>query len=91
MKIEQYFIEAFKTYLPYGLNIAYKKFKDQPSIHLSVPYSNLGKSAAKIIRDNYENLQETLPEIFSQKFVTAYSRNRNLKDMLVSTKIRINS
>ena len=90
LDIEQYFIEAFKSYLPYGLNIAVKKFKDTGSIHLSVPYSNLGKSAANIIRAHYKDLQEKLPVIYSQQFVSAYSRNKNLKDLLVSSKIRIN-
>ena len=91
LNIEQYFIEKFKTYLPYGLNIAVRKFKDITSIHLSVPFSNLGTSAANIIRAHYEDLQKSLPGVFSHKFVTAYSRNKNLKDMLVSSKIRTNS
>ena len=88
--IEQYFIRAFKSYLPYGLNISVAKHKDAPSIHFSVPYSQLGQSASKIIRHHYENLQKDMPEIFGAKFVTAYSRNRNLKDILVSSKIRAN-
>ena len=91
LQIEQYFIETFKSYLPYGMNIAVKKFKDQQSIHFSVPFSILGKSAAKIIRDHYKDLQVILPEAFPQEFVAGYSRSKNLKDMLVSTKIRVNS
>ena len=88
LDIEQYFIGAFKTYLPYGMNIAVKRYKDTPTIHFSVPYSRLGNSAAKIIRGHYKNLQENLPEIFASDLVTAYSRNQNLKDILVSAKIR---
>ena len=88
LEIEQYFIAAFKSYLPYGLNVATKNHRDIPSIHFSVPFSGLGKSAAKIVRSHYTNLQETFPEIFSSKLTTAYSRNRNLKDMLVSARIR---
>lgn len=88
LDIEQYFISAFKTYYPYGLNIAVKNHKDAPNIHFCIPYSNLGHSAAKIVRTHYQNLQETLPEVFGSKFVTAFSRNRNLKDMLVSTKLK---
>ena len=89
--IERYFIKAFKTYLPYGMNVSAEKFKDTPSIHLCVPYSKLGNEAAKIVRSHYKDLQENLPEIFPAKMVAAYSRNKNLKDMLVSTKIRTNS
>ena len=90
LDIEQYFISAFKSYLPYGLNVAVRNYKDIPSIHFSVPFSGLGKSASKIVRSHYSNLQEIFPEIFASKMCTAYSRNRNLKDMLVSAKIRVN-
>ena len=90
LDVEQYFIETFKSYLPYGLNIAMKKFNDTPKIHFSVPFSILGKSAANIIRSHFNDLKQSLPEIFPQELVTAYSRNKNLKDMLVSAKIRVN-
>jgi len=87
LDVEQYFIETFKSYLPYGLNIAVKKFKDTPKIHFSVPFSILGNSAAKIIRSHFNHLKENLPGIFPQELVTAYSRNKNLKDILVSSKL----
>ena len=88
LDVEQYFIQTFKSYQPYGLNIAVKKFKDTIPIHLSLPFSHLGISAAKIIRAHFNDLKQKFPEIFHQELVTAYSRNKNLKDMLVSTKIR---
>ena len=89
LDIEQYFIRSFKSYQPYGMNIATQRFKDTPSIHLCVPYSGLGSLAAKIVRTHYNELQENLPGIFTANMVTAYSRNKNLRDMLVSTKIRV--
>ena len=88
LDIEQYFISSFKCYQPYGLNVAIKKYKDIPGIHFIVPYSKLGQTAARIVKSHYENLQESLPEIFGSKFITAFSRNRNLKDLLVSAKIK---
>ena len=88
LDIEQYFIDSLKTYLPYGLNIAKKQYKDVSSIHFSAPYSRLGLAAAQIVRAHYKELQENLPQIYSAKMVAAFSRNRNLKDMLVSTKIK---
>ena len=88
LKIEQYFIEAFKSYLPYGLNVAVKKHKDSLPIHYSVPFSGLGKKASKIVRKHYKDLQALMPDIYPFEVVSAYSRNRNLKDMLVSSKIR---
>ena len=88
LEIEQFFIDSFKTYKPYGLNIALKKHKDTPSIHFGVQYSNFGKSASKIVSEHYEKLQEKLPKIFTSKLVCAYSRNKNLKDLLVSSKLK---
>lgn len=88
LETEQFFIEAFKSYLPYGLNIATKKYKDTPSIHFSAPYSGLSKSAARIIRTHYEHLQEQFPQTFPANLVSAYCRNKNLKDMLVSTRLK---
>ena len=35
LEIEQYFITAFRSYLPYGLNIAVKNYKDAPKMHFS--------------------------------------------------------
>ena len=87
-EIEQFFIAAFKTYLPYGLNIATKKYKDTLPIHFSAPYSGLAKLASNIVKTHYKNLQAQMPETFPFEVVSAYSRNRNLKDMLVSAKIR---
>ena len=65
-----------------------KKHKDVPSIHFSVPYSNFGKAANKIVDTHFKELQKHLPDIFPPKLVCAYSRNKNLKDLLVSSKIR---
>ena len=87
-EIEQYFIDALKTYRPYGLNVAVKRHKDTPSVHYSVKYSNLGKAAGKIVRSHYMKLQESLPDVFSSKLVCTYIRNKNLKDMPVSAKIK---
>ena len=87
-EIEQFFIAAFKTYLPYGLNIAVKRYKDTLPIHFSVPYSGLAKLASNVVKSHYKDLQAQMPEIFPFEVVSAYSRNRNLKDMLVSAKIK---
>ena len=86
--IEQYFIETLKTYLPYGLNITIRRQKDVPNIHLILPYSGLATMAVKTIRTHYEQLQEHYPDIFQSSLLTAYSRNRNMKDSLVSAKLR---
>lgn len=87
---EQHFIRAFKSYLPYGINISLDKFTDSRTIHLSIPFSEGSRLAANIIREHFIELQKLLPHAFPHFMVTAYSRNKNIKDMLVSSKIRNN-
>lgn len=87
-EIEQYFIRTLKTYLPYGLNIATTRFKDAPTSHLSIPYSGLASMAVRTIRKHYKQLQERKPHIFHGTMIAAFSRNKNIKDSLVSAKIR---
>ena len=87
LEIEQYFIRSFKTYLPYGMNISQTKFHDSPVIHFNVPYSTQSNAASKIVRTHFQELQNRMPDTFNQYVVTAFSRNKNLKDMLVSSKL----
>lgn len=86
-KIEQFFIEKFKSYLPYGINRAFKKFKDTPIIPFVVPYSSSGSQAVQIAKTHFENLQENLPQIFPHNVVASFNRNKNLKDLLISSKL----
>ena len=66
-EIEQYFIRLFKTYSPYGLNIAQNKYKESPTIQFIVPYSGLATEAFNII------FQET----YVQKTSTETIHNNN--------------
>ena len=87
-EIEDYFMKKMKTYAPYGLNIAIRKQKDAPAVHFIVPYSATAARAAKIVKRHYLKLQECMPLDFDLPLLTAYSRNKNLKDTLVSAKIK---
>lgn len=88
LEIEQYFIKTLKTYAPYGMNIATRKYNDLPTIQFITPYSELSVRATKIVKKYYEELQERMPHIFHHKLISAFSRNRNIKDSLVSAKIK---
>jgi hypothetical protein len=88
LDIEQYFIKTLKTYAPYGMNLATQKYDDLPTIQFISPYSGLAMKATKIVKKHYEELQQHIPHIFYSKFIAAYNRNRNIKDSLVSAKIR---
>ena len=86
-EIEQFFISKFKTYLPYGLNKAYKRFDDVPSMHFIVPYSSTATMAAKIVKEHFQKLQDSMPNVFPHNVIAAYSRNKNLNDLVVSSKL----
>jgi hypothetical protein len=88
LDIEQYFIRILKTYRPHGLNIAQRKFDDSPAIHLILTYSGISKKASKIVEKHYKSLQDNMPDIFSDVLVTAYQRNKNIGDNLVSSKLK---
>ena len=88
LEIESFFIKKLKTYTPYGLNIVNRKQKDAPAIHLIIPYSALAAKAAKIVKNHYQKLQERMPHVFQKPMITAYSKNKSIKDTLVSAKIR---
>ena len=87
-EIEQHFIREFKTYLPYGLNLAVTKQKDSKFIHFSAPYSALCKKASQVIRKHFYDLQSKMPEVFPHYLITGFSRNKNLKDNFVSAKLK---
>ena len=87
IEIEQYFIGLFKTYQPHGLNLTHTNYKDSPKIHFIVPFSNLATKASQIVRQNYHDLQNKMPNVFSETLITAYKRNPNFGDMLVSSQM----
>ena len=55
---------------------------------LTIKYSSTAKFASHKIRSLFTQLKETLPAAFGHKFITAYERNKNLKDFLCSSLIR---
>ena len=91
LEIEQYFIGLLKTYQPFGLNISKRKHSESPTVQFVVPYSGLAIKASKIVRDHFLNLQEKLPDVFPEAMITAYKHNKNIGDMLVSSKVKCNT
>jgi hypothetical protein len=87
-RIESDLIKRFKTYAPYGLNKAVKGVTDIPTLPFIAPFSTLAKRAAGIVREAYHQIQAEFPEHFPGRFVAAYSKNKNLKDIVTSSKLR---
>lgn len=50
-----------------------------------IPYSQHAGTISRLVRETYKQLQVECPGIFTSRFITAYSRNKNLKEMVVST------
>ena len=86
-KREDYWIECLNTVHPHGLNRTSQQSK-QGLLPLVIPYSSTAPAVSKIVRKHYEELQTSFSKTFKAKFITAYSRNPNLKDSLVSSKMK---
>ena len=83
---EQFWIEKLNTLSPDGLN---KKFELPPPLPFVIPLSDNTGMIAKIVREIYSELKLDLPcAFFRRKFITAFRRNKNLKDILVSAAIK---
>ena len=82
---ESKWITRLKTRQPGGLNIREDSFDIIPFV---IRFSHQGKTIAKLAKATYKLLQSAYPDIYTPRFITAFSKNKNLKDMLVSTKLQ---
>ena len=83
-KHESFFIKKLKTMYPLGIN---EKLEENGTLAFPVSYSATASAVAKHVRETYGLLQEAYPKHLKNKLVTAFKRNKNLKDMLVSSKL----
>ena len=86
--IEAYVIKNLKTYMPYGLNKKVIGVKNIPIIPFVAPYCKISQNAAKLAHIYYDHLQDKFPTIFTSRFVAAYSSNKNIRNHLVSNKVK---
>ena len=83
-KHESFFIEKLKTMTPDGINEKLEKFG---VLTFPVLYGNTSVSVTRMIKQTYDKLQCEYPKHFKDKLITAFKRNSNLADMLVSSKL----
>jgi hypothetical protein len=83
-KFESFFINKLKSY-DYGIN---EKVEEFHKIAFPIIYCNKSHKITKIIRDGYSKLKTHYPKHFKNDLIVAYKRNRNLSDILVSSKIQ---
>ena len=77
---ESCWMNKLKTTQRNGLNIRDSTFV--------IPFSGQASTVARLARNTYKQLQLEFLRIFTPRFITAYSRNKNLKQKLVSTTFR---
>lgn len=86
---ENYWIRKLHTYPPWGLNTGYDAYKDDP-LPFVIKFSSASREASRAIRNIYLELQQEFIQysIFPKKFITAYQRNKSMKDLLCSSLVR---
>jgi hypothetical protein len=84
---EAFWIKKLKTYHPLGLNASTSQ-NSNAILPFAIQFSSTAAMATKIAKSKYKDIQEEFPEAFRHTFITAYRRNKNLKDFLCSSVIR---
>ena len=91
---EHFWIDTLVTFKPCGLNEdkwnwieKRERIASQP-IPFIVPYCQTGTKAGEIVKTYYSKIREEYEWIYEQKPITAFSRHANLRDLLVSTKLK---
>ena len=89
---EYFWIDTLGTEIPYGMNedrIITKKLSRPASIiPFIVPYSQAGLESARIARRHFETIKSNFEIYFDEhEIVTAFTKHKNLRDILVSSKL----
>ena len=81
---EVWWIERLNTARPAGLNI----HNGSGITPFVVQFNSTANKASKIVRTHYNHLQKEFPHVFKQNMIVAYAKNKNLNDILVSSKLK---
>ncbi len=84
-KIEQKWIETLETMEPYGLNI---KLVPANTIAFTTTYNATAVKLSGLVREKYKELQNKFPRHLRDELVFGYKRNKNLADILISSKLK---
>ena len=87
IKREEHWMDQLETRHPQGIN---KKTSNTTGdiIPLVIPYSSTAVQISKSVKKHYAELQSQFPEELTAKPITAYTRNKNLSDELVCSKLK---
>ena len=79
---EQYWIKKLKTIAPFRLN---KRREIPPPVPFALQFSDQATDINKLVKTFYEKFRlQRFGTFLRYQFVSAYKRNKNLKDMLIS-------
>ena len=81
---ESHWIETLNTARPSGLNV-HSGHGIAPFV---VKFNGTANKASKIVRKYYHKLQDDFAHVFKQNMIVAYSKNKNLNAILVSSKLK---
>ena len=91
---ELFWIDTLVTFRPCGLNddkwnwIEKRERRDLPAIPFIVPYCQTGARAGQIAKTHFNKIKTEYEWVYIHKPITAFSRHKNLRDLLVSTKLQ---
>ena len=85
-KKEQTWMKRLKTLAPDGLN---KRNELPPPIAFCIKFHDQAYTMARMVKTTFNRIQEKSGYIYHRsQTVTAFKRNRNLSDILVSAKLK---
>ena len=77
---------ALKTYSPFGLSTVPSP-KDSGVTPFVITYSTTAVEAAKLVKTSFNKLKAKHPNILFKRWLTAFKRGRNLRDLLVRSRL----
>ncbi len=86
LRREDFWIRKLNTPTPNGLNIRQEL---RPPIPFNIRFCDLAPEISKLVKSIYSIIQEVEFGTFRRRqLIISYNRNRNLKDLLVSAKLK---
>ena len=78
---------ALKTYSTFGLNTVPSP-NDSGATPFAITYSTTAVETAKLVKISFKKLKAKHPNILYKRCVTAFKRGKNLRDLLVRSRLR---
>ncbi|PJE77742.1 hypothetical protein CI610_03332 [invertebrate metagenome] len=84
---EGFWIDKLQTLTPHGIN---EQSVPNQILPFVITYNTTATVVGRKVREHYNKLQSEFPEIYKNRLVTAYRKNKNLQDLLVRSRLKTN-